>query len=594
MKKRWLRWLALMLVFVLSVGMLAACGDDDDDDDSDKKKKADYAVNDEKLEVSEDMVPVGYWLWKSENLGLSIWYPGEALMAERSNYWKCVCDDTYEIYIREKSTKKVSTTEDAFGQLAAFLEDVDEDMDDKSDFTDVKVAEESEKVKLNGKVLYKSSVTATKNDKEKTMDAYVEMYEDSFVMYVIDEQVEGSAKNVFPLLVQTLRLDPEAYEGIQGNSLGVPTPTAGADDVTPTPTPEEPTPTPTEEPTPEPTPTDTPTPTPTPTQAVSGTTKLYTHDDLHFTIQLPADAELDEFDNGVFAETENGALLIYYRNSYENGIIQDIYDLAQLYSEAEDKQYFIEDVFSLDVIKGEGEGTPFNDINGVECFTVPFDHGEFIDDVEYIGCGRYALYEAKDNIGAFIAWYIVNGADYNTMTDDQKKINAMFSECLLSLNQLESPIDWETKVYKDRLQDGTGYIFTCDAEALKSSEADPGGYGYRFYYNTQKQGYLLVEHLHLNSTIKTAKDYYEHQQSSLNDPKYVFSDMSEYDGRMDYTCWLVSYQVNGIDVSEYVNVTITDDGDMWSIVLFGTKDDTEEQEELLDDVLWSLHEHFDY
>ena len=61
-----------------------------------------------------------------------------------------------------------------------------------------------------------------------------------------------------------------------------------------------------------------------------------------------------------------------------------------------------------------------------------------------------------------------------------------------------------------------------------------------------------------------------------------------------YTNWTLSYKSGEYSLVEDTYVTMTEDGEMWYVLLFATEDGAEEQADFLDDVLWSLHEHFDY
>ena len=597
MKNKWFRYLMLFFVLVLTVGMLAACGDDDDDDDDDdkddKKKKIDYVVNDEKLPVSEDMVPVGYWLWKDEEQGISCWYPGECTPGGRyGEYATFEAYGEYKIYIQTKTTKKVSKLADAVDAAVKFASKLDDNMDDEPDYESVEKKGDATKVEFAGKTLYGQMLDAKKGGEAKSCFVAVEMYEDEYVIYFVTEEEEDAAVPAFQLLAGTIRLDTKAYEGINGNSLGVPTPTSGA---APTDGPDAPTPTvsatptPTEEPSPTPTEEPSPTPSPAPTEAVM---KTFEHSDMNFSIDFPSDSYVEEFDNGVCAETDDGMIYVAYRNMFNEGSVENS---ADFFSIAGDDPDVLSELLYLDGLTflPGSEASEF-DINGAKAATIPLATmvWDETDDEFGRGCGRAYIINCKDAVGVYYAWYIVENAKYDSMTDAQKNVVALFDSCIQSLKQKGSPISIDYKSYKDRMPDGAGFQFLYENGVIKSVEKDPNGYGYRFYFNDEKQGYLLIQHF--TPTQKTVEEYFNAVKSGLNDPKYNFTATKEHQGRMTYTNWTLTYESNGYSLVEDTYVTLNSDGEMWYVLLFATEDGAEEQADFLDDVLWSLHEHFDY
>ncbi len=600
MKKKWFRYLLLLFVLLLTVGMLAACGDDDDDDDDDdsgKKKKIDYVVNDEKLAVSEDMVPVGYWPWKDEEQGISCWYPGAATPGGRyGEYATFEAYGEYKIYIQTKTTKKVSELADAIDAAVKFAGKLDDNMDDEPDFESVDKKGDTEKTEFAGKTLYGQMLTAKKGGEEKSCFVAVEMYEDEYVIYFVTEEEEDAAGLAFQLIAGTVRLDIDAYKGIEGNSLGVPTPTGGAaptdgPDV-PTPT-EEVTPTPTVEVTATPTPTPTEELTPTPTVTIAAPEfSTYEHPDMHFTIDFPVDSYIEKFDNGVCAETDDGFIYIAYRNMFDEGSVEDSADFFAIAGDDKDKMSELLYLDDISFLPGS-EASEF-DINGAKAATFPLATMVWDEEEDDFGrgCGRAYVINCKDAVGVYYAWYIVNDANYNSLTEAQKATIALFDSCIQSVKQKGSPINVDYKLYKDRMPDGAGYQFLYENGVIKSTEKDPNGYGYRFYFNDEKQGYLLIQHF--TPAQKTIAEYFDAVKAGLNDPQYTFTSAKEHQGRLLYTNWTLSYKSGEYSLVEDTYVTMTEDGEMWYVLLFATEDGAEEQADFLDDVLWSLHEHFDY
>ena len=65
-------------------------------------------------------------------------------------------------------------------------------------------------------------------------------------------------------------------------------------------------------------------------------------------------------------------------------------------------------------------------------------------------------------------------------------------------------------------------------------------------------------------------------------------------GRFKWTHWTLSYEVNGNDYLEETYVSMDENGELWFVLLFGLKDKVEEQDTLIEDVLWSLNTHYNY
>ncbi|MCR5086711.1 MAG: hypothetical protein K6B39_04905 [Lachnospiraceae bacterium] len=590
MKKRWLRYLALMLVLILSVGMLAACGDDDDDDDDDsgKKKDPDYTVN-EVLPVSEDMVPVGYWNWHDPGLNLSCWYPGAATPGLRgSEYFTFEDYGKYKIYVAPKSTKKISSLEDAVNGAVKFVGRIDENMDDEGDFGDVK-AGKAEKITIGGKTLYKTEITYTADGAEKKSDAFLEMYEDVYVIYFANETEKGSAAQPMELIATTIRPSDNAYEGIEGNSLGVPTPTP--EGPVPTDEPGNPTPTPADEPTDTPTPTPEPeeTPTPTLTEAVAAGTENYVCEDYNFSIDFPADAYVEEFEGGFYAETDDGILYIEYVLDYDDGVVEnyddfwngvvltpvDLYSILYLekatYVAADDAKTFT--------------------VNGAKTYSGKLKDMVWDSDEEFgRGAGQFYVYECKESFGVFVGWYLIDGSQYDNFTEQQKALAEEYDKCMRSLKQTGPQIISTVKMYEGKLPAGDKFTFLYTDGDFATVEEDANNNALRFWFNEAAEGYVQVSLVRPKMTLEK---YFETLKNYFDSSVYHFSDLESYPGRLPYQHSTVTYTIDEVDYRDeiYLSMDDMDDGDqeLWFVEIYGTKDSVEEHEDFIDEVLWSLH-----
>ncbi|MBQ3980178.1 MAG: hypothetical protein II634_05235, partial [Lachnospiraceae bacterium] len=486
----------------------------------------------------------------------------------------------------------------AIDAAISFVGDIDDNIDEKPDFEDVKAEGDPEKVKLGEKTLYAQIVTASVDGEKVHLPIFLEMYKDRYIIYFMYEITEDSGELAIETIIATTRLGADAYKGINGNPLGQPTPT-GAEPTGTEPTPTEaPDPTPTDEPTPTPTPTEaaTPTPTATPTPAAA-TTQTFTHSKMKFTIDLPGDAEIEEFETGVYAETDYGMLYLSYKNNYNDGIVLNAADFYALAGSDANK---LADLLYLDGVEflSGAESTDFT-INGVKASTVPLAHMIWDADDEDFGrgCGRFYIYECKDAIGVYYGWYIIDGAKYDgSMTTEQKNTQLSFDAALQSLKQTGSPLVVDYHVYEDRMPDGTGIVMVYEEGAIKGHTYDgnskENSLGYKYYYNDEKNGYLDIQHFKPKQS--TVEAYFENMKNSLSDPKYHFSATSEFQGRFKWTHWTLSYEVNGNDYLEETYVSMDENGELWFVLLFGLKDKVEEQDTLIEDVLWSLNTHYNY
>ena len=91
-----------------------------------------------------------------------------------------------------------------------------------------------------------------------------------------------------------------------------------------------------------------------------------------------------------------------------------------------------------------------------------------------------------------------------------------------------------------------------------------------------------------------AKEYAETFKNTLESKGYTVSDIAEYQGRMAYNWIRVDYSADGVDYCENIFVSMDSNGDIWMLDLYGTIENVEAQDDNLDNMLWSLHEHWDY
>ena len=605
--KNWRKMLLMLFVLILSVGMLAACGDKDDDDDEDDdkpKKEIDYEINDpEKLKVSEETVPSRTWLWHSDNLDLAVWYDGAAVMAETDKYWRCdEYDNKYDIYIVPKSTKKVEELADAFDAAVSFLAGLDEDHDDVKDFTDVKIADiKPEKETVFDKIIYGSVITCKRGGKDLELPVILEMYEERYVIYIVDEKEEGTADLPLQYILKTLRLGTNTYNGIEGDSLGKKaTPTPIPVDPTPTETPE---PTPTAEPTPTevpatPTPTETPEPTPTevpatPTPAEDPfAMKEYKHPNLPITIQVPVAADLFEDDTSMYYETEEYDFEFWAMNMYDDGIVMDSVAFSQIFNK-DNQEEALADVLDLDYVKlaSGAEATIFNDIDGMTGFYLPLEKILMEFDNETIeGDGFVFVVNARGGVGVYVMVGVVRGESFGSMSDKGSEILNLLTSSSMSLKQ-SAPMDGEYTIYKDRFADGVGVVAVYETGSYDKVEKTDDGIA--FYLDEDHTSYFLLEHFVPKSGLTTEDKVLEYLKE-INGDKYTYSSISDVKGFFPYRNMKISYTDEGEDHVDDIYCYMDENGEMWMLEAVGLADTVEEYEDELDTLIWSIHEHWDY
>ena len=368
-----------------------------------------------------------------------------------------------------------------------------------------------------------------------------------------------------------------------------PTPTPEA---TPTeelmPTPEA---TPTEEPTPTPetTPTDEPTPTPqvTPTElSFSTKTAVYTKEDGTFSVSLPEDAEVKEYDGGIVATTENAYFFVWYVNTFDDGVIYDANDCVALMKTEEDYK----ELLAVDAIRGVHE-VEKTSLNGVICagaaadtITVPFP------DKTYSGRGWYCAYDCKfDPIGVYTVMFVLNGVNAGSEGQKEKELYELWLSCAKSLVQLETPMEYMYASTVVGMPDGTDMEFAYDMEELDRIDKDEDG-DINLYFNPGTAESISIQHFVPQDGIKTAEDYYNAKRQKYSDEKFHYSEISEYAGRMKYQHWTLTYREAGDDYTEEVFIHVNEDGTMWLIVLLRYTEWEDDGALLLDDLLWTMRE----
>ena len=371
-----------------------------------------------------------------------------------------------------------------------------------------------------------------------------------------------------------------------------PTPEATpTEEPTPEATPtEEPTPeaTPTEEPTPEATPTEEPTPTPQVTSAelsFSKTTATYTKGDGTFSVKVPDDAEIEEYDGGIVATTNNAYFSVWYVNTIYDGVIYDANDCANLMkTEADYKE-----LLAVDAMRGVG-AVEKTSINGVICVGAAAETVTIqFEDWDYSGSGWYCAYDCKyDPIGVYTVVFILDGVD--SASDSQKKeLYDLWLDCAKSLVQLETPMEYQYSSTVVEMPDGTSMEFAYDTEELNRIDKDEDG-DINLYFNAGTAESISIQHFTPQDGIKTAEDYYNAKKQKYNDEKFHYSEITEYSGRMKYQHWTLTYREAGDDYTEEVFMHENEDGTMWLIVLLRYTDWVDDGAYLLDDVLWTMRE----
>lgn len=345
--------------------------------------------------------------------------------------------------------------------------------------------------------------------------------------------------------------------------------------------------TPTKEPTPETTPTEEPTPQVTPTElSFSTKTAIYRKEDGTFTVSLPEDAEVEEYDGGIVATTENAYFFVWYVNTFDDGVIYDANDCVALMKTEEDYK----ELLAVDAMRGVHE-VEKTSLNGVICagaaadtITVPFL------DKTYSGRGWYYAYDCKfDPIGVYTVMFVLNGVNAGSEGQKEKELYDLWLSCAKSLVQLETPMEYMYASSVVGMPDGTDMEFAYDMEELDRIDKDEDG-DINLYFNPGTAESISIQHFVPQDGIKTAEDYYNAKRQKYSDEKFHYSEISEYAGRMKYQHWTLTYREAGDDYTEEVFIHVNEDGTMWLIVLLRYTAWEDDGALLLDDLLWTMRE----
>ena len=340
--------------------------------------------------------------------------------------------------------------------------------------------------------------------------------------------------------------------------------------------------------TPNPTPTPTPTATPqvTPKEiSFSRNTVTYMKQDGAFSVKVPEDATVTDYEGGIVAETDNGYFCVWYVNTLYDGVIYDSVDCADLMTSEED---YIE-LLTVDTMRGVGD-TERSVYNNVRCVSAAADTIEVASESRtFRGSGRYYAYDStQDAIGVYTILYVLDGVD-EADTKTIQEMNDLWSECARSLVQLKPCLMYKYAIKTAETKDGTKIRFAHVVEDLNRIETDEDD-DLTIYFNAGIAESITIEHFTPKDGISTPQDYYNEKRKKYSDEKYHFTELSNYAGRMQYQHWTLTYREAGDDYTEQVYMRANDDGTMWLIVLCHYTDWEDDGELLLDDMLWTMHE----
>ena len=252
------------------------------------------------------------------------------------------------------------------------------------------------------------------------------------------------------------------------------------------------------------------------------------------------------------------------------------------------------DMYELKLVDG-AEATVF-DVNGAEGYYLPlanltydYENGTYAK-----GCGFLFVTDAKDDVGVYISVGLIKNADFNNFSERDGLILNMLTGCSLSMTQSGEKLDDDYVVWKDRMPDGTGVTVVYVNGEIKDIVKITDGNGVEFFYNDQKEGYFLLKHFTPTTAVATADEYMTALLDAITSDEIEVSDVQDFEGRMTYRWVALWYTKDDKDYCEEIFVSRDDNGDIWLLDLYGLEEDVDAQEDNLLNMLWSIHEHWDY
>ena len=315
----------------------------------------------------------------------------------------------------------------------------------------------------------------------------------------------------------------------------------------------------------------------------------YSHSKLPFTVKLPSAAVISETDDAVLAETEEYMIYAFGMDSFDNGIVMNEMDFIPL-SFNEEQVDPAEKMLRLKTasIPKEAEATFYNSINDVGGFYCRLEKMEFVkqDGTGITGNGSVMIYGAKGNIGAYVVLEILKDTATDSSSERTGKIYEMLKLCSLSLKQTGNMKDGFV-VWTDTIADEIDVCAVFKNDVIKGTDKTEDGI--LLYYNEEKNGSFLIRHYsQLKST--DAEEQIKTIIAELKKDGVSFSEIEDVKGEKDYKKVKMSYQSEGKECQEVICVATDENGSVWVVDLYGTKQDVEAQESNLSILLWSLDE----
>ena len=313
--------------------------------------------------------------------------------------------------------------------------------------------------------------------------------------------------------------------------------------------------------------------------------KTYRHGILPVAIEVPESANVVETDDDMFVNSPEYALYAFGMDTYNGGIV---YDESEILSFLTQQNSIANDMIRLRdfTVDQNSRIKVYENINGTSGFLYPMSGMVFEsrsgDKCE--GSGFAFVCKAKRGIGVYVVLGIVKG----TVSSEQStKVQNLLENCAFSLKQ-DDYGEGEFEFLKETMPDETGFRLAYRKGTVTAVEKY--GEGYSLYYdNAKKEGFNIGHDTVLSGV--TSSDYLKSIIDAISENEGVtFSETDFVRGKMEYRKVTMSYKRDEQEMQEVICVSVSDEGSLWIVDLYGTAEDVAAQQENLTTLLWSLTE----
>ena len=310
--------------------------------------------------------------------------------------------------------------------------------------------------------------------------------------------------------------------------------------------------------------------------------KTFVHGTLPFELEIPVTATITESEDDLYAETEAFILYVFGMDTYSGGCVYNAEEILSLMNDPEQRIYAADmlRLTSFDLSKEE-PAKVYDNIDGCRGLWLPLTQMETENSngVKCNGDGFAMIYGKRDGIGVYVVWGIIKSNDADS--------RSLLETCALSLRS-DGEAEREYEIWEDSLSDGTKMKFVYRAEDF--DEVSKEDEAVCIYYDKEKNGYIYLKHSGLYKGV-TSSDYLQSIIDAISENEGVtFSETDFVRGKMEYRKVTMSYKRDEQEMQEVICVSVSDEGSLWIVDLYGTAEDVAAQQENLTTLLWSLTE----